>query len=791
MRWTVLWGLVFLPSLASAQLREPDMLPPTPLASRAMIVSASWIELYLPENPYDAAAVTDVGRWTVTSADDADFAAGVHPMLVQHRYWPENAWYNWDPNATNISEINVVYRAFLQLATPLKEGKHYSVATDLVTGGPFAVSYDLGEPSEAIHVNQVAYLADAPKRAYLSMWTGQGTIDFAGASYEIRDQAGHAVATGQVQLDVTADQEPWSKSNVYSIDFSPLTTDGTYRVYVAGVGVSFPFRISATAFNDIGYTVIRGLTIQRDGNHGLDNPAVTHWTRPPAHVDDAIDEATGQRTDLVGGHMDAGDRGKYPENSADVAASLLCALELFPDQVEALGESLQIPESGNGIPDLVDETTYALDFLAKAILNTAKEGALPFYLRPVNSDGSGGFEQGVPPEGKPNRMFYDATQGPNHSETLYAAGALAMACATPEFTKYHADRCDMYKQAALRAFAAFENHLNDTTFWMDAGWYDPWTAGPHPWSDEMLVAAANLYALTGDSKYHDWIMSELPTDFTATKEWGWVPGGPWLVAYLSLYRLPNLDATIKQRAHDAILAYADTTPRLADQPNAAPFGAPMPTPAYAQVGWYYSGYYVAFPMMMAYGISHDTKYRDALVLTWNYLLGANPLSRSFISGLGDPDHRPRWQVHEIAQYQYGQWKRGLGGWSELPPGIPSADVQHGDYEWYYNDTWNTPRKDMKFPDPTTYPALYRYHDSWSTTDEFVIVDISREAASVVPLIAMAPAGGTGGSGGGAGGSGGSSGGNASSGCGCAVGGRPSAVPLLLVLVLAALCRRRP
>ncbi|MBW7462362.1 glycoside hydrolase family 9 protein, partial [Paenibacillus sepulcri] len=103
---------------------------------------------------------------------------------------------------------------------------------------------------------------------------------------------------------------------------------------------------------------------------------------PAAHLDDAVDQATGQRVDLVGGHMDAGDRGKYPINVATTSSTLLAAAQLFPDQIETLGESLEIPESDNGAPDFLDELVYELDYLRKAVMNTSKEGALPRFLRP-------------------------------------------------------------------------------------------------------------------------------------------------------------------------------------------------------------------------------------------------------------------------------------------------------------------------------------------------------------------------------------------------------------------------
>ena len=772
---TAVVAVVLVVGPAGAQLREPEGTPPPALVSRAVPLSSRWIQLVLPENAYTS-VVAEPARYTITSTDDPTFASPVVPIAVDRRHFPEDAWYAGSHEAATIATIHVTYRVFLELDRSLTEGMHYRVTVDaaaLADPGPF--DFVMGdEPSEALHVNQVSYLAAGPKVAYLSTWTGQRGIDFGAATeFQVIDEADDAVAyTGTVVLDDPA--ESWSGSALYSMDFSALTAEGSYHLVVPTVGRSYSFAISASAFNRIGYTVIRGVTLQRDGQHGLD-ATVTRWARPPAHLDDAIDEYTGGRVDLVGGHMDAGDRGKYPHNSADMAGSLLCALALFPDQIEAFGEQLEIPESDNGIPDFVDETIYALDYLAKTALNTSREGVQPYYLRPAND----GYEQGYPLEGATGRVFWNATRGPYRAETLYVAGALAMAAATPLIQQYAPDKAEVYRQGALRTFAAFEASYTNDAYWQnDIHPYDNWTSGPHPWSDEMLMAAASLYELTGESKYLDWVNAEMPADLGATRLWGWVLEGPWLSAYVALHQASRLDVSIRDRARDGILAWADSVLQPNDWP--APYGAPLPSFARNQVGWYFSASQVAFPMMVAYGVSGDDRYRDVLIRTWSYLLGGNPLSRSYVSGLGRPDRRPRWIVHEIAQYQWAEQQLGNAGWNEMPPGIYSADLQQGYYEWYLaDDGWNSARMDNRYPALDAYPPLHRYHDSWTVTDEFTINQLARGAASVAPLlIAGGPGPDPGGDGGVDGGPGGDGGGG---GC-CGAGGGGSDTLLLVALV---------
>lgn len=721
----------------AAPLEEAAPVPPVAGSPHARIVNASWIQLVLPETPYATSSVQDASAYSITSSDDPAYGAAVHPSLVHRRHWPEEAWYPDRVDAADPGMIRVTYRIFLKVSPALQEGRHYSVsvAASVAPVGTLAVAFDQA-PNEAIHVNQVAYPAVGPKVAYLSAWTGQAAVAFdPTVQFEVVDEgSGKAVFQGPVRLDVTAD--PFSGSDVYSLDFSAFAGAGRFHLRVPGVGASYPFSVGGSAFNRVGYTVLRGLTLQRDGDHGLDDPAVTHWSRPPAHLDDAIDQATGQRIDLVGGHMDAGDRGKYPQNLADVACTLLSAMALLPDAVAAVGESLQIPESGNGIPDVIDEAVYELDYLAKSALNTSRDGAQPEYLHPADD----GYEQGYPLEGATGRIFFNVKSGPYPAQTLYVAGALAMAAASPMLQQHVPAKLSRYRQGAERLFACFESHKDEAGFFKPDLWKAE--AAAHTWSPEMLIAAASLYQLTGEQKYLDWITSELPANLDGQRQWDWVLEGPWLNAFVALSQVtrPAFPAAHRDAAKAAIKTWADSIHKTDYYPS-APFGVPLLRYAQTgQIGWYFSPSAMGYPLMLAWAVSKDAKYRDELVRLWSWELGTNPLSRTFVSGLGQPDRRPRWIVHEISQYQFAKYRQDPSqGWSEMTPGILSADLQEGYYEWFYDDPANVARKDAKFPDTASTPALYRYHDSWTVKDEFVIAQLARGAVSLLPLMVAAQA----------------------------------------------------
>ncbi|MDF2834855.1 MAG: hypothetical protein K0Q63_495 [Paenibacillus sp.] len=763
--WTTLGmtlGLVIVLFMASGSpvfaLKERAPVALEPIQSHAGVMNSNWLELSLVDTPYSDEHVTNTDYYTITSTDDPDFYGGVTPTLVQYRYFPEQAPYN--PSATgNIGKIQVTYRAYLKLPTTLKlkEGKSYllTVNSAVADAGPFPFQFDVTKPNLAIHANQVGYPSEGPKVAYVSHWTGQGSIDFLGyKNFQVIDDAtGKKVFTGEIKVHLRNDR--WTKSDIFSLDFSDLQAQGRYRIYIPGVGTSYPFDISSAIYkDDIAYTITRALFMQRDGEHGLDATR-THWHRPSSHMDDAIDQALfidnggileDARVDLTGGHMDAGDRGKYPYNSAYVGIDMLMAAKYFPEQIEALGESLEIPESNNGKPDYLDELVYELDWLYKAIMNTSTDGTLANYLRPQSptKPEEGTYETGYDLEGAENRMFYNRTQGPNIAETLFAAGVLAQAYNTPIMQEYYSDKAEDYLEAAKRAYKGFMLHYQDTSYLKENTYYDVSKEGiPHSWSNEMLLAASALLVATGNEPVQDtsidrdrlqqWLVSEMPktpNDYKSFKRYFWVLDRAWLGVFVSMYENPHLTVEQRNWARAGITNYAES-----EMDHETPFGASTQDEGYPNlIGWRFTSS-TLMPLVVEYGITQEAKYLERIQKTWDYTLGGNALSRSFITGLGDPQRSPRWFVHEMNQYQYVQEAGSPGsGWVEPPPGLPNSDIQSAKYPSWFNDTWNTAARTKVFPHYEAHAVMYRYTDSWNTQNEYSVNILSANAASMLPLI---------------------------------------------------------
>lgn len=210
--------------------------------------------------------------------------------------------------------------------------------------------------TETILVNQTGYLPGAEKVALL-----RTDADI----FELID-----VATGKNVYGGEAGEPLYwelSGDTVRAADFSAFTTPGTYRLCLAGTEVcSAPFRIGDDVYSEISGAAVRSYYLNRSGieitaEHG------GKWARPAGHPDTEVivhasaasaGRPTGTVISSPGGWYDAGDYNKYIVNSSITNYTLLLFYQLYPEYCRSL--DLNIPESANDIPDLVDELLWNL-----------------------------------------------------------------------------------------------------------------------------------------------------------------------------------------------------------------------------------------------------------------------------------------------------------------------------------------------------------------------------------------------------------------------------------------------
>ena len=394
-----------------------DLIGASPLTDRAILLhfddghvvhhrrgQKRWEESVVTD-PLDTTAASRTTSYKVTSGTDPAFNAGIVPALVGRKSkGTDFAWmFGRTENGIVVNDgpdHAKEHWVVLFLPAPMKAGKTYTISTGGLAKNARVhklVFNPKRTRSETVHANTLGYATAAPvKFAYLYYWSGdRGGLDlsaYAGKPFRLIEQStGKPVFGGKVAFRKGATNPETGQPNdtpnanflgadVYECDFSGFSTPGTYVVSVDGLGTSWPFEIAADLYRKPFVTVARALYHNRSGI-ALTKP-YTEFERPAPHnpkltpgfagklvysslrsLDYGSESGTKAQIEPTikgpigscGWYQDAGDWDSY-ESHLRVAQELLLAYELNP-KAHADGD-LNIPESGNGLPDLLDEAAW-------------------------------------------------------------------------------------------------------------------------------------------------------------------------------------------------------------------------------------------------------------------------------------------------------------------------------------------------------------------------------------------------------------------------------------------------
>jgi endoglucanase len=278
-------------------------------------------------------------------------------------------------------------------------------------------------PIPLIVVDQFGYRTSATKVAVIrDPQVGyDADVDFTpSATYAVVDRAtGATVKQGAPAAWNGGAVHEDSGDRAWWFDFSDVTTPGTYTVVDMATGRrSVEFEIRDDVYRSVLRHAMRTFYYQRAGQEKAAAHAGAEWADAPSHLgpgQDAEAHSWLDKTnaalarDLRGGWYDAGDFNKYTSFTTGYVITLLNAIEENPT---AFDDDSGIPESGNGIPDLLDEVRWGLDWL----------------IRMQNDDGSvlciEGVASGSPPSSATGPSYYGP---PTTAASLSAAGAFAYA----------------------------------------------------------------------------------------------------------------------------------------------------------------------------------------------------------------------------------------------------------------------------------------------------------------------------------------------------------------------------
>ncbi len=363
-----------------------------------------------------------------------------------------------------------------------------------------------------------------------------------GSRYQVRRTAdGSVVFTGAPVAWNRGEVESSSGDSGWWFDFSAVTAPGGYFIYDAERQVrSAPFKIDENVYKDVLRTAVRMYYYQRSGTEKPALYAGSCWADGAEYLGPGQDMQARDITDrdnpakfrnVAGGWFDAGDTNKYVTFAAQPVHQLLTAYQETP---QVFTDDFGIPESGNGIPDLLDEVKWETDWLK----------------RMQYADGSSALKVGeivyaaaAPPSSDHNTRYYIPSCT---SSTIAAAGMFAHASLVfGDLPALAGEAVDLRR----RAIAAWRNYQgaarkqtqcdSNVVHSGNADWPEPEQKAA------AVVAAVYLYAVTDNPEYQDYLRANYH-DAKPYHDVGWSRYAPEQGEALLFYtRLPHADAALR------------------------------------------------------------------------------------------------------------------------------------------------------------------------------------------------------------------------------------------------------
>jgi endoglucanase len=500
-------------------------------------------------------------------------------------------------------------------------------------------------------------------------------------------------------------------AEVWQCDFSGFSTAGRYVVAVDGVGCSFPFTIDADAYREAFRVACRGLYHNRSGialkkpftefeRPAPHNPLVTpgfagklayttsrflDWKNRDADPADkpAIEAGIKGPIDVWGWYQDAGDWDSYCTHT-NVATTLCFAFETAPGNFTD-GE-LNLPESGNGLPDILDEAAWLPRFCFRLRHELVKKGwgSGGVGLRVCGDHFGGDTRKDGTTKGSwedTDRQWIVSGEDP-FSTFRYAAIAAHLAwclqlakCPDPEKVDWLTEAKESYAWALAHTQPKNEGLVKESR----------------------CQAAAQLFRLTGLPEYEAQFEKDI-AGFKVGEEVLWErPYGPW--AYLLGGKgKPELT----QRVREWVLASCEIIALKTSERRAVRWGGHFNMPMLCgqqTTPWILDGI-IGYTLTKESDPAKAKAFRGAVITTSDYFLGTNALNQTWVTGLGvrhvrEAFHMDAWYNGKPTLHPgivpYGPWVKGkdlgAGPWDADWPHktlYPSINQWPGNERWYEN-----------------------------------------------------------------------------------------------------------
>ena len=494
--------------------------------------------------------------------------------------------------------------------------------------------------TERIHIDQFGYKPSFTKIAVIS----NPQIGFnSNESYEpgpvlqvIDENNGMVVYSGATNLWNDGETHDQSGDKGWHFDFSALTAIGNYYIYdEVNNTKSYNFEISETVYDEVLKAATKIFYYNRC-NMAKEMPfAEANWVDGNNFDQDTRaryiydQDNVNLEKDLSGGWFDAGDYNKYVTFAHGAINNLLSAYDENP---EVFGDNWNIPESGNGTADLLDEIIWELQWLEK-MMN--EDGSVHIKM------GSRNFSENVssPPSANTDTRYY----GPECSAgSIAVASMFAHAASTFKNVNSLTTYAEILQEKAELAFAYYLQKLNTNN--LDTECDDgSIVAGDADWDETKqrrvaLIAAVYLYELTNETSYNDYVVSNV-TDAEAIQG-GWM--GPYhnetMEALFHYTTLNNANTSTSDQIIEAIYPHVSQDwDGFFGQNNLDLYRAYIPEWSYHWGSNQTKADYGNLNSMIAkYNINpaNNTSYRKKAEELLHYYHGVNPLTKVYLSNMG-------------------------------------------------------------------------------------------------------------------------------------------------------------
>lgn len=494
----------------------------------------------------------------------------------------------------------------------------------------------------------------------------------------------------------------WNQGKVHSqsgdvaqwFDFSAVTRPGQYIIVSPTGKKSFPFKVSEDVYREVLVAATRMYFYQRSGHAKKPPYADPRWQDEAAFLGPQQDsesryvydrENVALARDVQGGWFDAGDTNKYVTFATTPVHQLLFAYSQNPT---VWTDDFSIPESGNNIPDLLDEILVELDWLKRM---QDEDGGV--FIKVGTLDYSSHERPSL--DRRPRFYGSKCSSSTIAAASMYGHAALVLED-FPELTEYAND----LKLRAGKAWGWFRAHPLEA----DCDTQEIKSGDADTPADEQIanavVAAVYLFALTGEEQYTSYIQENLNSTIPFSEDvWArYAPHqGDALLFYTQLPKAqPDLRDRILERARSLVQTNSEA---YGDSGQLDPYRGYMPDDQYhwgsnaVKANYGNTNYNIAYYRLTDSSLkSYETRALDTL----HYFHGVNPLGIVYLTNMYE--YGAEYSANEMWHEWFGQgiYKNALSS----PVGPAPAYLTGGPNKHY---TGSAPIKDK--------PPMKAYLDS--------------------------------------------------------------------------------